>query len=108
MRIRALCTAYESGFGHGFAKDITCNPYAVFSDESLAYGLGYEEGWRKLSQVETTAPCKEDAIVRAALESVVKFYRPWREIKWPSYALTCNDALKALDRATVKTSADPS
>jgi hypothetical protein len=46
-RIRALCTAYESGFGHGIARDATTNPYVVFSEESFAYGYGREAGEKR-------------------------------------------------------------
>lgn len=40
----AICTAYESGFGHGCAADNLANPYAENTIEYEAYHFGYESG----------------------------------------------------------------
>lgn len=39
-----ICTAYESGMGHGLKKSGKCNPYAAGTEEHEAWGIGYDEG----------------------------------------------------------------
>lgn len=56
LRIRAICTAYESGFGQGLDSRTVRNPYETFSDESLAWGYGYDSGYKKRGEVEPTSP----------------------------------------------------
>jgi len=43
-KVFIICSAYESGVGHGFELDELPNPYKKNTDEHEAYDLGYKEG----------------------------------------------------------------
>lgn len=49
QRVNHICTAYESGFGHGLQADAATarNPYERYTEESVAYELGYVAGLEK-------------------------------------------------------------
>lgn len=42
--IEAICTAYESGYGHGSKNSGAQNPYFAASREYQAYQYGYQSG----------------------------------------------------------------
>lgn len=44
FQVLFLCTAYESGVGHGQQNDNLCNPYADGDPAHYAYELGLEQG----------------------------------------------------------------
>jgi len=59
--ILAICTAYESGFGHGVKRDQLVNPYGSYSNEWVAHGIGYEAGVKRSLQIETNATLDNNA-----------------------------------------------
>lgn len=54
--VRHVCTAYESGFGHGADGRDLGNPYVPLSSAWEAYQYGHEEGLKRRSSGETPAP----------------------------------------------------
>jgi hypothetical protein len=51
--VRHVCTAYESGFGHGVEGRDLGNPYVPVSSAWEGYRYGYEQGLKKRSAHET-------------------------------------------------------
>lgn len=54
-----ICSAYESGFGHGLDNTAAPNPYAFGTDEDCfgAWQYGHEQGSQRRSRIETKAEC---------------------------------------------------
>lgn len=49
-RVFKICSAYESGMGHGLQRDGKPNPYEPLSDEWEAYGIGYDQGGNRAAR----------------------------------------------------------
>ena len=45
--IRAICNAYESGYGDGYDRKDRENPMELYSDESKGWNYGYSQGENK-------------------------------------------------------------
>ena len=60
--ILAICTAYESGFGHGLQRDQSANPYGQYSNEWIAYSIGREAGEKKSCPVESDEPLHQSLL----------------------------------------------
>lgn len=74
-RVFRTCVAYESGVGHGLAKDKLPNPYMPGTDEHTAYASGYEFGERQQRDTQPPAAAQADRedmenIGRAFMESL--------------------------------------
>lgn len=63
--VRHVCTAYESGFGHGREGRDLGNPYVPLSSAWEAYEYGHKEGAKRRSEVETRAEPANVAAIRA-------------------------------------------
>ena len=61
LSILEICTAYESGFGHGVAGRNLDNPYEKYSNGWVAYDIGHAEGWGKQDGQEAKARAQKDA-----------------------------------------------
>lgn len=58
--ILAICTAYGSGFDHGLKHDQSANPYEQFSNECVAYRIGYEVGTKRNAKPAAAFVYRED------------------------------------------------
>jgi hypothetical protein len=68
--VRHVCTAYESGFGHGVDARDLLNPYVPMSSAWEAYEYGREEGAKRRSRVETSRDPELQTLVEALLWTV--------------------------------------
>ncbi len=51
-KVYMICTAYESGIGHGLKLDGVSNPYAAHTDEREAWQTGYDEGANRAKRAD--------------------------------------------------------
>lgn len=66
-KVYMICSAYESGYGHGLdGKDDYCNPYKEGTEEHEAYAIGRREGKQRLESNQKRY---------AAMDDGQKFYR---------------------------------
>ncbi|MCP4460926.1 MAG: hypothetical protein GY816_23340 [Cytophagales bacterium] len=76
-QLLGICTAYESGYGHGLDSRDLPNPYPKNTSDHWAYGHGYSEGRQAEQTVLKEGMNKEnDKRLAAALAWIIKWRIP--------------------------------
>jgi hypothetical protein len=70
-KVMSICTAYESGFGHGVQKRATANPYQPLTQQFAAWEYGHWSGTKKRAH-ETSEPFRSRITIERVKELRLK------------------------------------